>query len=62
MEMVQLLRHERNGCHIADDIFTRIFLIENYCILIKISQKFVPKRTIDSKSTLIPLGRRQAIT
>ena len=33
----------QNGCHFADDIFRCIFMNERFCILIKISLKFVPK-------------------
>ena len=31
------------GCHLADDTFKCTFTIENFCILIRISLKFVPK-------------------
>ena len=43
----------QNGCHFADDIFRCIFLNENFCILFKISLKFVPKGPIDNISTLV---------
>ena len=36
-----------NGRHFADNIFRCIFVNENFCILIKISLKFVPKGPID---------------
>ena len=42
-----------NGCHFADNIFTRIFLNEKFCILIRISLKFVPKGQIDNKWALV---------
>ena len=38
----------RNGRHLADDIFRRIFVSEKFCIFIKISLKFVPKGPIDN--------------
>ena len=34
---------EQNGQHFADNIFKCILMNEKYCILIKISLKFVPK-------------------
>ena len=37
----------------ADDIFKCIFLNENGIIPIQISLKFVPRRTIDNKPTLV---------
>ena len=33
---------EQNGHHFANNIFRRIFVNENFCILIKVSMKFVP--------------------
>ena len=39
----------QNNRHFADDIFGLIFMNENFCILIKISLKFVPKVPIDKK-------------
>ena len=38
----------QNGRHFADVIFRCIFMNEKFCILIKISQKFVPKGPIDN--------------
>ena len=35
-----------NGCHDPDDIFKRFFLNENWCILIKISLKYVSQGPI----------------
>ena len=43
----------QNGHHFADDIFICIFVKENFCILIKISLKFVPKGPIENKSALV---------
>ena len=37
----------------ADDIFKCIFVNEKFCILIKISLKFVPKSLIDNKAALV---------
>ena len=36
----------QNGSHFAGDIFRWIFMIENFCYLIKISPTFVPKGPI----------------
>ena len=44
-----MLTPEQNGQHIGDSIFLK----ENFPILIKISQKFVPRHQIDNKSTLV---------
>ena len=43
----------QNGLHCPDDNFICIFLTENFCILIKISLKFVPKGPIDNNQTLV---------
>ena len=43
----------QNGRHFADNIFRCIFVNENFCILIKILSKFVPKGPIDNKSALV---------
>ena len=43
----------QNGRHFADDIFSCIFVNEKFCILIKISLKFVPKGPIDNNPTLV---------
>ena len=40
-----------NGLHFANDIFKGIFMNEKFCVSIKISLKFVPKRQIDNKSS-----------
>ena len=44
---------EQNGCHFADDIFRYIFLNEKFCILIKISLKFVPESLIENNPALV---------
>ena len=56
----------QNGRHFADDIFRCIFVNEKFCILIKISLKFVPKGPIDNNPVLVQNNglapkRRQAI-
>ena len=38
---------------LADDNFKCIFLSEKFCILIRISLKFVPKSPIDNKQALV---------
>ena len=43
----------QNGRHFADDIFRCIFVNENFCILIKISLKFVAKSPIDNRPALV---------
>ena len=47
------LRPRQNGRYFPDDIFQRIFLNENFCILIKILLKFVPKGSIDYNPALV---------
>ena len=42
-----------NDRRFADDIFRWIFVNEKFCILIKISLKFVPKRPIDNYPALV---------
>ena len=42
-----------NGRYFADDIFRCIFVNENFCILIKISLKFVPQGPNDSNKALV---------
>ena len=44
---------EKNGRHFADDIFWCIFVNEEFCILIQISLKFVPKGPIDNNPALL---------
>ena len=43
----------QDGRHFADDIFGCNSMNENFCILIKISLKFVPKGPIDSNPALV---------
>ena len=43
----------QNGRHFADDIFRCIFVNENFLILIKISQKFVPKGPISNNAAFV---------
>ena len=43
----------QNGRSFADDIFRCIFVNEKFCILIKISVKFVPKGPIDNNPALV---------
>ena len=38
---------------LADDIFKFIFVNEKFCILIKISLKFVPKGSFDNDLALV---------
>ena len=55
MLRLNTMRPRQNGRHFADDIFKRIFLNENIWIPIKISQKFVPKGSINNVPALIPI-------
>ena len=41
------------GRHFAEDNFKFIFMNEKFCILNRISLKFVPKNPIDNKSELV---------
>ena len=50
----------QNGLQFADDIFKRI-LNEKCRILIKISQKFVPKDSIDNNPALVQIMARRRI-
>ena len=43
----------QNGRHFTYDIFKCIFVNEKFCILIRISPKFVPKGPIDNKSASV---------
>ena len=45
----------QNGHHFADNIFRCIFVSEKFCILIKISLKFVPKGQIDNNPALVQI-------
>ena len=46
-------RPGQNGYRFADDIFRCIFVNEKFCILIKISLKFIPKGPIDNNPELV---------
>ena len=52
-EYLTHLPPEQNARHFADDIFRRIFLNEKFCVLIKISLKFVPKGPIYNNPALV---------
>ena len=45
----------QNGCHFADSIFKLISMNENHCILILISQKFVPNGPVYNEPTLVQI-------
>ena len=51
--MLTHLLSEQNGRHFPDDIFRCIFVNKNFCILIKISLKFVPMGPIDNDPALV---------
>ena len=42
----------QNGRHFTDDIFLCIFMNEKFCLLVQISQKFVPNGPIDDNQAL----------
>ena len=46
--LVKSSPHGQNGRHFADGILICIFVNEKFCILIKISLKFVPKGPNDN--------------
>ena len=52
---VNTLRRWHNGCHFADDIVRRIFVNENYCILIQISPKYGPNGPIVNMPLLVQI-------
>ena len=56
---VDTLRPKQNGSHFTDDIFKYIFSDENVWISIKISLKFVPKRSINNIPTLVQIMARR---
>ena len=45
----------QNGYHFADNIFWCTFVNENFCILIEVSRKFVPKGPIDNIPALVKI-------
>ena len=46
---------EQNGRHFTNDILRCIFVNENFCILLEISLKFVPKVSIDNNPALVQI-------
>ena len=54
-EEVNTLRPRQNGRYFPDDIFRRIFLNEIFCILMKISLKFVPQGPINNIPALVQI-------
>ena len=50
---VNSLTPGQNGCHFTDDIFRCIFVNEKFCILIRISLKFVPNFPINNRPALV---------
>ena len=55
------LRLRYNGHHWSDGIFECIFINEKFCILIKISLKFVRKGPIDNNPALVQIMARHWI-
>ena len=51
----------QNGHHFADHIFRCIFMNEKFCILIKVSLKFVPKGSIENNPALAKIMTRHRI-
>ena len=49
------LRPRQNGHHPPHDIFKRIFMNENCCIVMKISFKFVSQGPINNSPTLVQI-------
>ena len=45
----------QNGSNFADNIFRCIFMNEKFCILIKISLKFVPRGPSDNNPALVQI-------
>ena len=45
------LRQRQKDHHFADNIFKFIFTNEKFCILIKISLKFLPEGPVDNESS-----------
>ena len=55
VDNVNTLGPRQDGSHFADDIFTCIFFIENCCILIKFSLKYVRRGPIDNNPALVQI-------
>ena len=53
VDFINTLWLRQNGRHFTDDIFRCIFVNEKFCILIKISLKFVPKGPTDNNPALV---------
>ena len=45
----------QNGRHLTDDIFRCIFVNEKFCVLVKISLKFVHKGPVDNHQALVKI-------
>ena len=52
---INTLNLRQKGCHLTDSNFEFILLYENCCILIKISQKLVPKCPVYNKQALVQI-------
>ena len=46
----------QNGRHFADNLFKCILVNEKFCISIRISLNFVPKGSMNNKSTLVQVN------
>ena len=44
---------EQNARHFADDMLNAFFVNEKFCVLIKMSLKFVPKGQIDNNPVFV---------
>ena len=51
--MLTHLPLKKNNCHFAENSFRHTFMHEKFCILIKISLKFVPKGPIGNNPALV---------
>ena len=45
----------QKGCIFTDNIFRYIFVNEKFCILVKISLKFVPMGLVDNNAALVQI-------
>ena len=54
-QCVNSFSSEQNRRYFADDIFKFIFLNEKFCILIRISLKFVHKGPVDNNPELVKI-------
>ena len=55
---LNIMGPRQDGRHFPDDIYKWIFFIENCCIWIKISLKYVPKSPIDNNLAFIQIMAR----